>query len=183
MSRVTVEQIRSTSELARVMELWDFCRSIPEYETNGFVWPKTLMDARYINELKDALDALEHQEGYDLGALKEGRVPQEIWWARDENHKLIGMAKLRFVLTPGLLRLGGHIGLGLIAEARHKGYGTELLPMLLEKCREHGLRDMLLTANSANKASRGLIEKCGGGLFDIVDLGDRREARYWITLE
>ncbi len=183
MSRVTLEQIRSWSDIATVWEMWEFCKRLPEYETNGFVWPKTLMDARDINGLKDALDALERRESYDLGALKEGRVPQEIWWARDENGKLIGVAHLRFLLTPGLLRLGGHIGLGLIAEARHKGYGTELLPMLLEKCQEHELRDVLLTANSANKASRGLIEKCGGRLFDIVDLGDRREARYWITLE
>lgn len=183
MSRVTLEQIMSWSDITKVWEMWEFCKKLPEYETNGFVWPKTLMDARDINNLKDALDALERQESYDLDALKEGRVPQEIWWARNESGELIGVAKLRFVLTPGLLRLGGHIGLGLIAETRHKGYGTELLPMLLEKCREHGLRDVLLTANSANKASRGLIEKCGGRLFDVVDLGDRTEARYWITLK
>lgn len=180
MSRVTVEQIKSTSELAKVMELWDFCKHIPEYETNGFVWPKKLMDAALLNSLKDALDEIHEQESYNPEALKEGRVPQEVWWVRDENGKLIGMAKLRFVLTPALLRHGGHIGLGLIEKARDQGYGKELLPMLIDKCHEHGLLDILMTAEVNNLAGRGLIAKAGGWQFDIINHGGKQLVRYWI---
>ena len=65
---------------------------------------------------------------------------------------------------------GGHIGYDVRPSERGKGCGTRLLRLTLQKARELGLDDVLITADEANAASWKVIERNGGrreaGLFE-----------------
>jgi predicted acetyltransferase len=65
---------------------------------------------------------------------------------------------------------GGHIGYDVRPSERGKGCGTRLLRLTLQKARELGLDDVLITADEGNAASWKVIERNGGrreaGLFE-----------------
>ena len=60
----------------------------------------------------------------------------------DENDKLIGAASLRHYLTVEGLNTWGHIGYGVRPTERKKGYGTEMLRLMLIKCKEYGKQQL-----------------------------------------
>lgn len=96
---------------------------------------------------------------------------------------IVGRLSLRHELNDFLRRIGGHIGYGVVASERRKGYATEMLRQGLVRARELGLRRVLVTCDEDNTGSQRTIEKCGGVLEDVVpnDPGaDKR--RYWIAL-
>lgn len=178
---VELIKIGADASIADAMKAYEFCRNLFEYSTNGFCWPVGLINAPNVGEFQKRLEELNDKEKLNLERLQQGCVPQETWWVMNEAHDLIGIVKLRYLLTPKLLQEGGHIGYGLSPENRGKGYGTAVLEAALKKCREHGLREALVTAHDHNWPSRRVIEKCGGELWDFVKSEDGLEhARYWI---
>ena len=63
-----------------------------------------------------------------------------------------------------------------------KGYGSLLCKLAIEKARQRGVADILITCDENNIASSKIIEANGGVLLDRVD--NRRGAltlRYWVT--
>lgn len=95
--------------------------------------------------------------------------------------KYVGIAKIRYLLTPFTLTTGGHIGYGLVEAHRGRGYGTVALGLLIGECRKNGLLDVLITANPNNFPSRRVVEKNGGRFWDIIERSDGTKAvRYWI---
>lgn len=179
---VELIKIGADASIADAMKAYEFCRNLFEYSTNGFCWPVGLINAPNVGEFQKRLEELNDKEKLNLERLQQGCVPQETWWVMNEAHDLIGIVKLRYLLTPKLLQEGGHIGYGLSPENRGKGYGTAVLEAALKKCREHGLREALVTAHDHNWPSRRVIEKCGGELWDFVKSDDGlKHARYWIT--
>lgn len=118
--------------------------------------------------------------------LKPGRVPATTFWLIDDE-KFIGTINIRHELNPFLRAYGGHIGYGIRYSEGNKGYGTMLLGMALEYCRDElELERVLVTCDDDNIASARVIEKNGGVLEDkISNKVDRRTVltrRYWITL-
>ena len=56
----------------------------------------------------------------------------------------------------------GNIGYGIRPSERNKGYGTLLLELLLEKCRELGMKEVSVSCLEKNIASKRVIEKNNG---------------------
>ena len=125
------------------------------------------------------------REGY-IRDNRGARVPATTYWLyQPAEDALIGTSRLRHELTPGLTHEGGHIGYSIRPSARRQGYGTRILELTLDKAREHGIFEVLITCDTDNAGSARIIEK-NGGVFENEVLSERTGkpvSRYWITLD
>lgn len=115
--------------------------------------------------------------------LPEGFVHSEYWWLVEDNEYL-GRASVRYTLNDKLREFGGHIGYEVRPSQRRKGYGTLILRLALERARELGIGDVLVTCDVDNLGSRGVIEANGGvleGEFEVPQYHDKPIRRYWIS--
>lgn len=98
--------------------------------------------------------------------------------------RVLGVAKLRHMLTPTLEDIGGHIGYSIRPSERGKGYGTLILALTLDCARELGLSRVLLTCDTENIRSARVIMRNGGVLTSegYSPLRGARVSRYWIAL-
>lgn len=136
-------------------EIYNMIREIGEGE-NGFV------NSLYTNDMQDFKEKLKHYSDMSKGInLPEGLVPQTIYWFYVDDRP-IGYGKLRHYLTEKLLEHGGHIGYVIRPSERRKNYGKFALKELLQKAREIGIQEVLLTCDEANVASRKIIEANNG---------------------
>ena len=81
-----------------------------------------------------------------------------------------------------MLHFGGHIGYSVRPSQRRKGYATEMLRLVLEEARRLGLKQVLVTCDAANEASRRTIRTNGGVLDGAIAEAGRLTQRYWIAL-
>ena len=81
--------------------------------------------------------------------------------------KKIGYADIKGKLDDETRRIGGNIGIVLLKKYRNKGLGKVVMPMLLEKAYENGLKDVLVTTSPDNTNMRKLCESLGGNMTDI----------------
>lgn len=181
---VRLKKTPSTAMVAEIMKLRQFLDSISRYTENGFEWPKAMMDARNLDMLREQLEILEAKKRPLPEELARNYVPQEVFWIHNDSDDIIGMLKIRALLTPALLREGGHIGCGIVPQYRGKGYATEALQEAVRYCiKHHNLHDILLTVRSDNVASRRMVEKACGTLWDTIDSPNQTGieiCRYWI---
>lgn len=86
-----------------------------------------------------------------------------------------------------LVRYLGHIGYGVHPPARGRRLAERATRLLYPLAKAHGMRELWITANPDNHASRRTCERLGGELIDIVDLppghplyerGERQKCRY-----
>lgn len=118
---------------------------------------KTDFDA-YVQSLRDAAHGI---------GLPEGQAPYRTFWLiADET--LIGIVRIRPVLTPDALRTDGHIGFDIAPAERRKGYGTAMLRMALGEARRLGLDSVIVTCLATNVPSKRTIEKAGGRFIEVV---------------
>jgi len=97
--------------------------------------------------------------------------------------KIIGTIAVRHYLNDSLMKSGGHIGYGIRPSERRKGYGTKMLALALEKCREFGIEKALVTCDKVNIASAKTAMRNGGVLEnEIIEDDGNIVQRYWITL-
>lgn len=115
-------------------------------------------------------------------SVRSGMVPATSFLAEDAAGSLVGMIQLRHCLNDYLLHFGGHIGYSVRPSQRRKGYATEMLRLVLEEARRLGLKQVLVTCDAANEASRRTIRTNGGVLDDAIAEGARLTQRYWIAL-
>jgi predicted acetyltransferase len=83
-----------------------------------------------------------------------------------------------------LAEVGGHIGYDVRPSERRRGYGNQILRMTLDKARDLGLKQVLVTADSPNGASWRIIEKNGGVLHGEASSQHMGQLlrKYWIEL-
>ena len=100
--------------------------------------------------------------------LEDWMVPASTYWLMDGNVP-VGQGNLRHRLTEKLRDAGGHIGYAVASDQRGKGYGRELLRLLLEEARRMGItEDILVTIYPGNAPSRRVLEKAGFALEGVL---------------
>lgn len=115
--------------------------------------------------------------------LKPNHVASSTYWLVDGN-QYIGGFDLRHALTPNLERIGGHIAYEIRPSMRRKGFAFEGLKLCLEKAADMGIEKVLITCNSKNEASYGVILKAmfayGGEEIPMIACEKGMERRVWV---
>lgn len=93
----------------------------------------------------------------------EERSPGETYFlVRQRDKRIVGMINIRYVLNERLKKYGGNIGYSIRPTERRKGYNKINLYLALKLCRLHGVKKVLLDADTDNPASWKTIEALGG---------------------
>lgn len=109
---------------------------------------------------------LENECSVDNGNLEDWMVPQTSYWLFDDEWPL-GYGRIRHCLNDKLRETSGHIGYAIRSTERGKGYGNQILFLLLNECQKLNIEKVQIGANSDNIASNKVILKNGGVLFRI----------------
>ena len=98
--------------------------------------------------------------------ISEERVPQTVYWV-EKDREIIGLLKIRLVLSEKLKKKGGNIGYFISEKYRGKGYGKELLKNALKLFKD--TENVIITCNKDNIASKKVIEYNNGKLIKIYE--------------
>ncbi len=139
-----------------------------------------------LEQAKDIPDYLNTIELYkNKETVPEGRVTSNTYMAITEDNKLVGIINLRHELNDYLRAVGGNIGYGVRKSERQKGYATEMLRLVLLKCKDLRLDKVLVTCNVDNLPSEKTILS-NGGVFEneVPDTSDNTIVkRFWIDVK
>jgi predicted acetyltransferase len=125
------------------------------------------------------------EKDLDIPNIPEDRVPANTYFLiRLSDDRIIGMINIRHRLNEFMLNEGGHIGYSIRPTERKKGYGTLLLSLGLQKCKELNLKEILITCDKINIASSKVIQNNNGVLENEVfsETYSQMIQRYWINL-
>ncbi len=125
-----------------------------------------------------ACDENEHKE-----RITKERVPATQYLAvRQSDGRLVGMISVRHSLNEFLKLVGGYIGYSVRKSERRKEYASQMLRLALFRCKELGIKHVLITCESTNTASAGVI-KANGGIFEkqVVTEEFGKLDHYWIS--
>jgi predicted acetyltransferase len=83
---------------------------------------------------------------------------------------------------------GGHIGCAVRPTERQKGYGTKIISLGLKRCKELGIRKVLVVCDKENIGSSKAIINNNGILEneiedDEIDNISGIKQRYWINIK
>ncbi len=111
------------------------------------------------------IEYLQELADYERGAkLPPKKCAQTTYWLIDHDGHIVGVSRLRPLLTEDLLFEGGNVGYDVPPSKRRCGYGTKLLKLTLKEAWAHGLNEVLLTCNKDNLGSRKIMETNGAVL-------------------
>lgn len=112
---------------------------------------------------------LQREYGYDHGVhMPDWMVPQTSYWLMD-GETPVGCGRLRHELNDALRETGGHIGYAIALPYRGRGYGNQVLALLIDEARKLGIRRLQLSAQADNAPSNKVIRANGGVLFRECD--------------
>jgi predicted acetyltransferase len=161
-----------------------FLQALSEYQSekaNDRLDIFTLSSDVLQNDFDGYVKRLENEaQGNDL---PPGYVSHTTYWLVD-NNEFIGRVDIRHTLTKHLLREGGHIGYDIRPSKRNHGYGKKILALALPKAKSFGIKNVLVTCDETNVASKKIIEANGGILENKISVGKGRpkKLRYWFSL-
>ena len=136
-------------------------------------------DISFEEWLKNVREDLEEET-----SRKRNRVPSAVYLAfRKSDRRLIGIVQIRYKLNEHLFNYTGHIGDSIRPSERNKGYSTTMIGLALEKAKEQGIGNVLMTCKNYNVASARTIIKNGGVMENEVEKDGIIYQRYWITLK
>ena len=132
----------------------------------------------------DYRDFDRYRAGLNIQVGDADHVPDRTYFCLDADAgRFVGAVNIRLRLNRRLLEQGGHIGDGIRPSLRGQGYGTSMLALALEKCRELGIFHVLMVCDKDNPASARVIRKNGGVLENEPVVDGCQIQRYWIDLE
>ena len=106
--------------------------------------------------------------------------------------EVAGKINLRLGWNENLLYFAGHVGFAVNPASRGRGFAARSLALLNPLAARHGYRELWITCNPENFASRRSCEKAGAMYVDTVDvpegtrlheLGIRQKCRYRLVVE
>ena len=164
----------------------EYDRQIQEYRRD-FLEHGGSMDGcgslRRFDRTQDWLDQVESFKHAETAPA--GMVPSTQYiYVRESDSKIVGMIQIRHYFNDYLEKYAGHIGYSVCPSERRKGYATQMLSLVLPKCRELGIDRVLITCIQGNEGSKRTILKNGGRFESVVceEDKDRCLERYWINL-
>lgn len=156
-----------------------YSEMIREWEAAGEKMEPFVLRMDHSN-FAEYLKILHDMKVQPTGAKKT--VNSSTYWLVNGSGEVLGAVNIRHRLNEHLLKIGGHIGIGIRPSARRLGYGTRMLEMAMGKAKELGIERLLLTCDEHNDAARKLIEKCGGMLENKTFFSGKMICRYWIDV-
>ena len=152
-------------------DIYELLQEIPK-EENGFGNNANGMTYEQFREWLVKKEEESRREGIADG----WKVGTTTYWLYVDGTP-VGFGKLRHELTDGLRKAGGHIGYGIAPQYRGKGYGKELLRLLMAEANIRGIDRVLITVHADNIASRKVALANGGVITE------QTEERLWIWLD
>ena len=142
--------------------LLSFKEAKKEYEYNNVT--AYVLDDPDKEDIFKKYDDFRNERNLPLGFVGS----DEYWLVDEERNYFIGKVSIRHKLNQHLERLGGHIGYAVRFGEWNKGYGTLMLKLALEKAKEMGIKEVLVTCNDENVGSYTVMEKNGMSLKDKI---------------
>lgn len=96
--------------------------------------------------------------------LPDGYVRQTIYWLFLDDTP-IGIGKLRHDLTDDMIKFGGNVGYAIDKRYRGKGYGKQLIMLLIDKAKKMGIEKLVATVENNNIPSNKVMVSCGGDVI------------------
>lgn len=136
----------------------------------------------------------QYPRGRQVENPHQGHAHGYTFWIRlrrPNDLEIAGSISLRIGNDENLRCYLGHVGYGVFPPMRGQRIAERATRLLLPLAASHGLKELWVTANPDNLASRKTCERLGGELTDIVNLpnthplylrGERRKCRYRIML-
>lgn len=109
-----------------------------------------------------------HADSEQIGIADGWKVPSTTYWLYVDGIP-VGFGSVRQFLTDALRMAGGNIGYGIAPQYRGKGYGNEILSLLLKEAGKSGMDKVLLTIHTDNAASIAVALANGGIITDKTD--------------
>lgn len=109
-----------------------------------------------------------HANSEQIGIVDGWKVPSTTYWLYVDGIP-VGFGSVRQFLTDALRIAGGNIGYGIAPQYRGKGYGNEMLSLLLKEARKSGMDKVFLTIHTDNAASIAVALANGGIITDKTD--------------
>jgi predicted acetyltransferase len=157
-------------------------------EAKNADWESDFSFAHYWDDIagEDFTTFIKVVPEFSLGMhIPKEHVPCTFLFAFNENEELVGRTSIRHELNEHLLKVGGHIGYGVVPAHRKKGYASSILKESLGYVRINlpKVDKALVTCDEGNIGSQKTIEKNNGEFENIVDVtGEKSKRRYWIKL-
>lgn len=127
--------------------------------------------AKWLKQLKD----------FELGIGIGDSVPQTLYLLKSEN-VVLGATAIRSYLNHTNDVSGGHIAYGIHPSYRGRGFGKLALRLTLGVAADMGIFRALITCDTDNLASQGVILSCGGILENhAFDEKGVPINRYWVN--
>lgn len=175
--------ININEELILIKPTYQDQEQVMSFRKEFFDLKESLHGGCGLSEYDDYHAWMEHLSRMaDFNRLPEGRVvSSEYLCIRQRDQRLVGVVNIRHYLDDYLLITGGHIGYSIRPSERLKGYAHEQLRLALEKTDKLGIKQVLITCNKANEASRKTILKAGGiKENEVIEDDGNVVERYWI---
>ena len=161
--------------------------AIAEYKSNASKYEISAVRKMILAEENGFSKYFDEVEKNSQGiGLKSGYVPNTTYWLVDDNN-YIGTFDLRHYLTPNLEEIGGHIAYQIRPSAQGNGFAGKGLKLCLEKAKDMGIKQVLVTCNAENTASYGTMSKVmlevGGYEDETIKKDNLIEKRVWINTQ
>ena len=113
--------------------------------------------------------------------ISSWRIPNTLYFLMNDK-KVVGAIDIRHELTEELKFDGGNIGYSIRPSERNKWYATIGLKLALEKCKELGMKKVLLTRRQNNVWSAKAIILNGGIRDSSYEVARVKKDRYRVIL-